>query len=604
MTSRFDRPPFDFAAYQACTNDEQRNRLLFDWWCDDDDRAQLIAAMQGRPFEAPGRVPRQNDPAPLFTQPAPQGFKPVYFIPDALHVKTALTDHAKFSNIPYATLGGAAFLLAQDPGPGFGGTDWHAEQRGFIGTLLGPYQAHALRQLADFAVADAELTALVQPEFDLARFAEQAALRYAGRLWGYGFQDHGLLEDTARATYRALQYIAIGQYFATEPTTLPAAQQALGRLVERTALLMQDYAQLDRAPRRHGHAPARGWPRGVLPYSESGLSTLGEPMLLAAGRAAGLLNGRDRAAVLATLLAGTLGNVQTAACRLVHKLLAQPGERERVARLPLHRFEAEVAALLSTLPPVPVVPRRTRDQPVQLGATTIPADTDCLVLLEGAPACPHAGQAGASPHVWGGVAASTQPQAPHTCLGQALSVPLIAALVWRTLRLPGLKDALDPLTGEVLKPRRLWGFACTSYPLVYERERRRRHQNLIVSMRVKSPVAEHAPLLRRLIASAVPRIEHELRGFGSVRHAWFEFSDDDTRLVLRTLYEGSFESYIQHFALRAGDLFDGLFEHLEDAPPRPVAEHPHEFVETIRRYNRAPLAGYLFSIEPPQEMPW
>jgi hypothetical protein len=89
-----------------------------------------------------------------------------------------------------------------------------------------------------------------------------------------------------------------------------------------------------------------------------------------------------------------------------------------------------------------------------------------------------------------------------------------------------------------------------------------------------------------------------LSDFGGVHFAWFEFSDDDSQVVLRTIYDGQFDAYLQHFALRAGDLFDGLFEHLEGAPPRPVAEHPREFVETLRRFNRAPLAGYLYSAYP------
>ena len=89
-----------------------------------------------------------------------------------------------------------------------------------------------------------------------------------------------------------------------------------------------------------------------------------------------------------------------------------------------------------------------------------------------------------------------------------------------------------------------------------------------------------------------------MKDFNHLHFAWFEFSDDDSQLVLRTIYDGQFEAYVQFFALQAGELFDGLFEYLEGAPPRPVAEHPHEFVEILRRFNRAPLGGYLFSAYP------
>ncbi|MDZ7811848.1 MAG: hypothetical protein U5L74_01470, partial [Ideonella sp.] len=86
--------------------------------------------------------------------------------------------------------------------------------------------------------------------------------------------------------------------------------------------------------------------------------------------------------------------------------------------------------------------------------------------------------------------------------------------------------------------------------------------------------------------------------FGGVHFAWFEFTEDERSLVLRTIYDGPFEAYVQHFALFAGDLFDGLFEYLEGAPPRPVASHVFEFVETLKRLNRGPLGAYLYSAYP------
>ena len=608
--SRTVRKKFNGAELAEQTHDEARNRLLFDWWCDEgdllgeadhlrlSDRRRYIASLNGKATPFPSRSALQNDPAPLLTDLSPQGFRPVYLLSNPEHIHRALTDSKNFCNLPYAALGGASFMLGLEPGPGFNGVDWHAAQRALVGQALGSYTPAALRELAQCAVDQAALTSLARPEFDLAHFAEQAALRYFGQLFGYGFQDHSLLEEASRATYRALQYLAIGQHFVTEPGTLPAAQHALSRLSERTSQLMDDYARLQRSPRRYGWKPGRDWPVGVQPFSELGLSgVLGMPLLKLLPTLDGPLSGRDRATVAATLLAGTLGNIQSAVCLLTQSLIRGPADEQLAVREWAcgATLEASLEQRLAKLPPVPVLPRRTLEE-ITLDGVTIHANTDCLLLLDGLPGCVNAHQATACPRIWGEVVGA--PVAPHACLGQQLSLPLIAALVRHTLKLDGLKLALDPLTGETLKLERLWGFACTRYPLRFDREKVRSQSNLIVSMRVKAPVSENAMRLRRLIAAGAPRIEHALSGFGHVHFAWFEFSDDDSQLVLRTIYDGQFEAYLRHFALQAGDLFDGLFEYIEGAPPRPVAEHPHEFIETLRRHNRAPLAGYLFSAYP------
>jgi hypothetical protein len=627
--NRYKRPPFVLNDLNTLPRDEARNRLLFDWWCDEgelkqacgpsrkSDRLSYIDSLGGEPTPFPSRSLRQNDPAPPLNERAPQGFRLAFLLSKPEHIRKALTDTENFCNLPYAALGGASFLLGLEPGQGYNDIDWHSQQQGLVSEALDYYKPAGLGVLAKLAVDQAALTSLARPAFDLAEFAEQAALRYAGQLFGYGFQDHGLLEEASRTTYRALQYLTVGQHFVTEPGTLPAAQNALGRLTARTSQLMEDYTRLERSPRRYGRKQSAKWPEGVQPWGDLGLSALGEPLLKrlpnlpkpassASTSAPGeLLSGRDRAIVAATLVAGTLGNIQSAVCLLMQSLLCGPADElnsvsdlaKSVNPCMTEQLEKDLLRRLAKLPPVPVLPRRTRDAEVTLACgARIPADTDCLLLLEGQPGCPHAHTAEPCPRVWGGV--GTLGEAPHACLGQALSMSLIMALVSHTLRLPGLKLALDPLTGDTLQVERLWGFACTRYPLRFERERYRAQQNLIVSMRVKAPISENAMRLRRLIAAGVPRIDHALTGFGHVHLAWFEFSDDDSQLVLRTIYDGQFEAYVEHFALQVGDLFDGLFEYLEGAPPRPVAEHPQEFVEALRLNNRAPLAGYLFSAYP------
>jgi cytochrome P450 len=607
--SRYERPPFNINDLNGKT-DEESNALIFDWWCDEgdlddgsgnprtSDRLLYIRSLRGVARRIPSRAPHQNDPAPPITVPAPEGFRDVYLLSGPNDLHHALTNTTDFNNLPYAALGGASFLLGLDPGPGDKGVDWHLKQRALVDKAFAAYPAIQLRLLASKAVEQAALTSLDRPYFDMAEFAAQAALRYAGVLFGYGFQDHTLLQAASTATYRALQYLAIGQHFITEPETLPAAQQALGCLVARTSELMEEYTRLERSPRRYGPKPRRKWPTGVQPWSELGFSPLGEPVLKRlpgiadppANPSRQTLSGRDRAIVAATMIAGTLGNIQSAVCLLLQFLLDPLGgkaERAKIEKMDCDAaLEAFLLPLLDKFPPVPVLPRRTRVKVSLNHGVTIPADTDCLLLLEGATPCQH---------TWGDVKGGGP--APHECLGYNFSLPLIAALVHRTLNLPEVRVALDPLNGETLKVQRLWGFSCTRYALIHDQEQSKQ-QNLIICMRVKPPISENAKHLRRLIAAGVPRIEHVLTSFQHLHFAWFEFTEDERELVLRTVYDGQFESYVQHFALYAGDLFDGLFEYLEGAPPRPVAEHPQEFVEALRLLNRSPLGGYLYSAYP------
>ena len=238
--SRYVRPKFDIHELDGKT-DEATNRLIFDWWCDEgdlrnppdpdrpSDRLEYIASLGGTPTAIPSRAPHQNDPAPLITEPAPQGFRPVFLLSDPGDVREALTNTYDFSNLPYAALGGASFILGLDPGPGDKGIDWHKKHHYLITEALRVYAPAPLRIMTKKAVEQAALTSLARAHFDMAEFAEQATLRAAGILFGYGFQDHILLQETSRATYRALQYLAVGQHFVTEPGTLPAAQQALSR---------------------------------------------------------------------------------------------------------------------------------------------------------------------------------------------------------------------------------------------------------------------------------------------------------------------------------------------------------------------------------------
>ena len=124
---------------------------------------------------------------------------------------------------------------------------------------------------------------------------------------------------------------------------------------------------------------------------------------------------------------------------------------------------------------------------------------------------------------------------------------------------------------------------------------------LLVSMPVKPPTAVHAELLKRVIRVGAPRIEKMLRESKHVHFACFMLLENDSQLMLLTVFDRGFDPYVEHFALQVGSLFDRLFEHMAHAPPMPVDEFPQDFVKLIRRFNQAPEANLFFIAQPNAE---
>jgi len=68
----------------------------------------------------------------------------------------------------------------------------------------------------------------------------------------------------------------------------------------------------------------------------------------------------------------------------------------------------------------------------------------------------------------------------------------------------------------------------------------------------------------------------------TVHFARFVFLDE-TRLAVITTYDGDFDAYINEFVDHIGDVFNDLLQHMDDAPPLPVQQHPQEFLDYVRR---------------------
>lgn len=594
MAKRHTEPP-SLAAFDAADQDRQ-NRLLLDWLGDDEHRKALYALLKQANktelvFWSRDVAAREGDGLGV-EQPLKDvevKHKAVTLVTDRTRIEKILGDDGtSYSNRIYAELGGGSFMLALDPKRALA----HKAQRdAFFASF--PHDDQVLVDLSHKACQAAAITDLRASDFDLASYAEQSALRYCHKLMGYGLKDYRLLQSALRAAYAALVYQVLGRHFATSPLTIPEAKREMGALLARTSALIDAYAVDDVDALKD--CVDRDLPPNLT------------PVLKGLGLMRGDMNGEQRAVIALGAAIGTVGNVQAAACIAVKALFddkarfdldtaavfdnsSRWAQARRLAAsesagLPTEQSAAWKSLLQDALrhnPPIPFLPRlKLRPD----GS----ADGEVILALGAGTA---EGEAD-DPLTWGLPTAGT-----HWCAGMVLAWPLIIEIVRQVMALPGLAQRLDAQDASVKGLSKRWGFACESYPLSHRRDRRLAQASLNVAMRLKAPVRDNADRVRMLIRAGAPRIEQALREARHVHFAWFELIESDSVLVLHTVYDGPFEAYVQHFALKVGDLFDLLFESIEDAPPTPVDQFPNEFVAHIQRFNRQPTMGYFFSAYP------
>src|SRR4051812_41562104 len=233
------------AWFGGSTTAYQRNRMLFDWLCDwrsdrlDDDeslpaqRDALFAALLKRPglfgvLTFPSRaIHHASDFEPEGSpvrRDATFGHRDVHLVLGAQDIAFVLRNEDKaFSNEPYDKLGSGTFLLGLDD------EKLRKRQRTAARDAL-QYDASTVAQLAALAFDEAAPISLRAPFFDLAELAEQAALRFCSRLFGFATGDYPLLEGAMRAAYMALTHQILGRHFVSDPVPLAKARDAMGQL--------------------------------------------------------------------------------------------------------------------------------------------------------------------------------------------------------------------------------------------------------------------------------------------------------------------------------------------------------------------------------------
>lgn len=593
MKRKLPPPPVDLIVY-AAASDFKKNHLLFDWLGDDERRGELYEAVNAQRAGVLKFPSLARDTAlPTLPKTPPDttpGF--AYLITSRVLIEQALRDPTRFSNSPYVELGSGSFMLALDEGG-----PQHARRQLQMAAAgpafhLTPTQT---QDLCAYAFRAAAPMALRTSGFDLADLAEQAALRFCAALYGYPAADYPLLEDTLRRAYRALNHQILGRHFLSDPLVLPEADAAMARLLARTSVLIGEYA-LGVSDRPEDLED----PGGALPRLRRVMAVLAEDP--------GALSAEERAVFVVGAMVGSVGNVQASVCIAMQALLANDllstvrpmtvADRSGASLWP------HLAEGLRLNPPVAFLPRRVVHA-ITLGQENVEAGAECILAIGGAtrgdsPSHDVRTHPDPDPLIFG-LDAPPGSRGLHWCLGKHLAEPLIQRICAEVLRLPSLAERLHPVDGLPIGLEKLWGFRCLSYPLQHRRDLRVAQQSLNVVMRIKTPSAANAEALRSVIRVGAPRIEAVLRESRHVHFAWFEFIDNDSKLVLHTVFDGDFNAYLQHFALVVGDVFDRLFRYVEDGPPLPVSEHPNEFVDTIRRFHRPPAEGFFFSAYPRSE---
>jgi cytochrome P450 len=612
--------------FDGSKTEYERNRMLFDWLCDwrndrphdplslPAQRDALFAALRNHPdldgvLTFPSRAIHhvneyEPEGSPL-RRDRTCGHRKVRLLMNAGDISAALRDGQAFSNEAYNKLGSGTFLLGLDD------ERLRKRQRTAAAEAL-RYDRSTVAQLAALAVAEAEPIWLRAPYFDLAQFAEQAALRFCSRLFGFATSDYPLLEKALRGAYLALTHQILGRHFVSDPAPVAAAREPMAALFARACELIDEYQRdpdeiptgVDlRTDQVHGFEPAMR--RLARVVREAGAVPEDD------------LSGEELGVIVVGVMSGVVGNVQAAVCSALHEFfrngLVEPLRgRVRSSSTPLDELWPWIAEALRLNPPAAYLPRRVTQDVTLPGGVTLKRDEECVLSIvaalrakgtafigsfdkEGCLKTPPPAEA--DPLIFG-LDAGPTPHGLHSCIGNLLARPLISEIVRRVLLLRGLAEALDPEDGSVVGLERRWGFTCKRYPLSCRLDRQ---HALNVSMRVKTPIYVHAEALKAVIRAGAPRIERALRESRHIHFAWFEFIDNDNRLVLHTVFDGLFESYIEHFALAVGELFDRIFEHTEDAPPMPVNKYPGAFIDLIRRNDRPVAEGYFFSAYPSAE---
>ena len=358
----------------------------------------------------------------------------------------------------------------------------------------------------------------------------------------------------------------------------------------------------------------------------------------------------EQGLIAASLVGGSVTNIQNSICIALAEIfkVADAKKLHAIRKQAIHeralnpdaqwdpknsKITDLVKEALRISPPVVYVPRRTLKEVGLAGGHVIPAGTLVLAALAGSSKHNTQAQPGLRINDWlsklthtnaqvnapdserngacpfsktlGGAPLSTRAHPPgsgwtymHSCPGMMMAMHVISHTLRQLLVLPSLAQRMNPDTGQPYGLEKRWGFQCSWYPLSYQKDMLLVQTPLQTVLPIRAPVAVHSQALRQVLALGAPFIDKVLADSKMVHFASFLFVDDDSKLVLFTMYDGDFDTYIGHFAREFGHLFDRFFAHVAVQPKIPIREHPFEFVQYLKQFVQPPVEGYYFSAYP------
>ena len=119
---------------------------------------------------------------------------------------------------------------------------------------------------------------------------------------------------------------------------------------------------------------------------------------------------------------------------------------------------------------------------------------------------------------------------------------------------------------------------------------------LTLVMTLKSP--EDAAELEGFLlkAASLPDDQNPIRvalnAIGTVHFARFTFLENKTKFAIITEYDGDFETYLQDFAAKIGEVFDKVFSHMVGGPPAPVRQNVQPFMDYVRANDLGAVSFY------------
>lgn len=116
-------------------------------------------------------------------------------------------------------------------------------------------------------------------------------------------------------------------------------------------------------------------------------------------------------------------------------------------------------------------------------------------------------------------------------------------------------------------------------------------QSLVV---IDFPVkgAAHAKALPDELPPLMPDLAKAQDDLGTVHFSRFMVEGDEKLLFLSDI-DGEVDQHIERLMVSAGPVFDAIFEHVDDPPPRPVADNPERAIKWLKHHVREPMDTYF-----------